>query len=73
MDEGKSVTLSDTAWQQIVNLLDQERNIVKAMDIESGPLASTLQFMKDGILAGMTETIDSICRQAGVVPGQKAG
>lgn len=66
-----SVTLTQAAWQQIVNLLDQERNVVKAMPREDGPLGAMLNFMQDGIVLGMTETIDSICQQAHVVPDKK--
>lgn len=66
-----SVTLTQAAWQQIVNLLDQERNVVKAMPRDTSPLGSVLNFIQDGIVSGMTNTIDSICQQAGVIPGQR--
>lgn len=70
-DKQASVTLTQAAWQQIVNLLDQERNVVKAMQPDKGPLGAYLDYIQAGILAGMTNTIDSICQQAGVVPGQR--
>lgn len=65
-----TVALPQVAWQQIVNLLDQERNVVKAMPRDTSPIGLVLDYIQDAVLAGMTETIDSICRQAGVVPGQ---
>lgn len=66
-----SVTLAKAAWQRIVNLLDQERNVVKAMTHDNGPLGAYIDYIQAGILAGMTNTIDSICQQAEVVAGQK--
>lgn len=70
-DKQVSVTLTQVAWQQIVNLLDQERNAVKAMPRDTSPIGSVLNFIQDGIVSGMTNTIDSICQQAGITPGQK--
>ena len=69
-DEKITVALSKNAWQQIVNMLDQERNVVKVMPRTTGPLASTLDFIQDGIILGMTVTIDEICDQAGVKPNR---
>jgi len=70
-DKQISVTLTQTAWQLIVNLLDQERNVVKAIPRDTSTLGPVLDFIQDGIVSGMTNTIDSICQQAGVLPGQK--
>jgi len=69
-EEKVTVALTKIAWQQIVNLLDQERNVVKAMPRTTGPLASTLNYMQDGVVLGMTVVIDDICEQAGVLPDQ---
>ncbi len=51
-DKQISVTLTQAAWQQIVNLLDQERNVVKAMPRDTSPLGSVLNFIQDGIVSG---------------------